>query len=97
MKKTIVIVCSCDTKYREAAFIRERVEAEGLQALVVDVATGPGPSYGYDIPREEVAEAAGTRWEELEGKTKGEKIAFMRGAVTLLVSRLYREGNWMEY
>lgn len=73
--------------------MRERVEAEGLRALVVDVATGPGPSYGYDIPREEVAEAAGRRWEELEGKTKGEKIAFMRGAVTLLVSRLYREGQ----
>ena len=91
MKKTIIVVASCDTKYKEAAFMRRLIEAEGIQALVVDVATGPGPSYAYDISREETAMAAGMSWKEVESWTKGEKIHFMKQAVARLVSRLFRE------
>lgn len=91
--KTIAIIGSCDTKYKEAAYMRERIEAEGVNAIVVDVATGPNPSYNYDVSREEVVEAAGTTWKELEPKTKGEKIAFMMEAAASYVEMLYKEGK----
>ena len=75
MDQTIIIVASCDTKHQEAAFMRRCVEAAGVRALVVDVATGPGPSLEYDISREETAMAAGVSWREMEGRTKGETLS----------------------
>jgi len=91
--KTIAILGSCDTKYKEAAYMRELIEAQGLQVLVIDTATGPGPSYGYDISREELIEAGGSTWECLAPKTKGEKIGFMTQAVAKVTAKLYREGQ----
>lgn len=91
--KTIAIIGSCDTKPREVAYMRGLIEEQGIEVLVIDVATGPNPSYGYDVSREEVVAAAGTPWEELEPKSKGEKIAFMMGAVADYVENLYKEGR----
>lgn len=93
MEKTIIVVASCDTKYKEAAFMRQLIEAEGIQALVVDVATGPGPSYGFDISREETALAAGLSWKEVENRTKSEKISFMKHAAACLIKRLFKENR----
>lgn len=63
--KTIAIIESCDTKYKEAEFISNFIKKEDLNTLVLNTATGPDPSYNYDISREEIAEAYGThgqRW-----------------------------------
>ena len=43
-----------------------------------------------DVSRGEIVAAYGTPWEELEDKTKGEKIEFMRKAVTAYVEKLYK-------
>ena len=63
---TVAVIGSCDTKAREVAYMRELLEAWGLNVLVIDVATGPGPSENYDISREAVAEAAGASWETVK-------------------------------
>ena len=89
--KTIAIIGSCDTKYREICYMRELIEAQGVKALVIDVATGPDPSMGYDISREEVAESAGVSWQDMEPKSKGEKISFMTEAVAGYVEKIYQE------
>ena len=82
MPKTIAIIESCDTKYKEAAFLKELVTGAGLNALVVDVATGPNPSRNFDVSRDHVAETAGVCWQtDTVSWTKGEKIAFMQKAV----------------
>lgn len=91
--KTIAIIGSCDTKYREVKFMKEQIEAEGISALVIDVATGPSPSCNYDVSRAEVVENAGKTWEELEPRTKGEKIGFMMEAAACYVEKLYKEGK----
>lgn len=91
--KTIAIIGSCDTKYREVGYMRELIEAEGIAVLVIDVATGPSPSYNYDVSRAEVVRSAGSTWGELEPKTKGEKIAFMMEAAASYVEQIYREGK----
>ena len=89
--KTIAIIESCDTKYKEAKFIKEFIENEGLKGLVVNTATGPSSSYNFDVSREEVAAAGGTAWEEMEPKTKGEKIDYMKDAVAIYVEKLYED------
>lgn len=90
---TVAIIGSCDTKAREVAYMRQLLESWGLDVLVINVATGPGPSSGYDISREEVSQAAGVPWEDMEPKTKGEKISFMTEAVAVMVRKLYEEGK----
>ncbi|MBM6739085.1 Tm-1-like ATP-binding domain-containing protein [Faecalicatena fissicatena] len=90
---TVAVIGSCDTKAREVAYMRELLEAWGLNVLVIDVATGPGPSENYDISREAVAEAAGASWETVKTKTKGEKIEFMTKAVAVMTRNLYQEGK----
>ena len=63
--KTIAIIGSCDTKYREIAYMREQVESQGVKAMVINVATGLNPSYGYDVSREDVTkqqEKSGLNW-----------------------------------
>ena len=91
--KTIAIIGSCDTKYREITYMRERITAQGVDAIVVDVATGSAPSFGYDISREKVTESFGTNWAELERKTKGEKISFMMDACAAFIEHLFWEGK----
>jgi len=91
--KTIAIIGSCDTKYKEISFMREFIENEGLNVLVINIATGPNKSYGFDISREEVVLASGVSWEELEPKTKGEKIEFMANAAAHKVVQLYKSGK----
>lgn len=91
--KTIAIIASCDTKFREAGYMRDQIRAQGIGTMIIDVATGPNPSYNADISREEVIRMIGTTWEEMEPKTKGEKIEAMKDAVSLYVRKLYREGR----
>ena len=91
--KTIAIIESCDTKYKEAKFIKEFVEKEGIQGLVINTATGPDASYNYDVSREEVAESYGTSWKDMEPKSKGEKIEYMKNAVAAYVFKLYEAGK----
>ncbi len=91
--KTIAVIESCDTKGKEAKFISDFIKNEGLNALVLNTATGPAPSENFDVSREEIVAAYGTPWEELEPKTKGEKIDFMKDAVAAYVENLYKEGK----
>lgn len=91
--KTIAIIESCDTKYKEAKFIKDFIVKEGLNGLVINTATGPAESFNYDVSREEVASYGGTTWEEMEPKTKGEKIDYMKNAVAEYVRGLYAEGK----
>ena len=98
--KTIAIIESCDTKYTETAYMKECIEKAGLKALVLNTATGPLECANPDDNRKvvdvslgEIVAAYGTPWEELEDKTKGEKIEFMRKAVTAYVEKLYKDGK----
>lgn len=91
--KTIAIIESCDTKHREAAYMKELIEKEGLKGLVIDVATGSSQSYSFDVSREEVVASTGITWKDLEPKTKGEKIDYMKNAVAQYVKKLYDEGK----
>ncbi len=80
--------------------MKELVLKAGLNALVINTATGPcacaNPDDNgkvVDVTREEIALAYGTPWDEMEPKTKGEKIEYMRAAVTDYLDKLYKAGK----
>lgn len=87
--KTIAIIESCDTKYKEAKYMSEFIKKEGLNTLVINTATGPSTSYHFDVSREEISDEYGTPWLDMEPKSKGEKIEFMKEAVASYLEKLY--------
>ena len=57
MGKTIVILSTLDTKGEETNYLREQIEKQGCQVLVIDIGTRGAASIPADITREEVLAA----------------------------------------
>ena len=94
MAKTVVIVGTLDTKGEEFAFVKDLIEAEGLETLVVDFGVMGRPAFTPDVSREEVAEAAGGDIEYLaSGDRKDEAMETMARGLATVVERLYEEGR----
>ena len=91
---TIAVLGTLDTKGREHAFVAERIRARGHAGLLIDVGTGGEPAVTPDIPREEVAAAAGI---DLAGpvarRDRGECVTAMTQAAPRLLERLVAEGR----
>lgn len=91
--KTIAVIASCDTKYKEAAYLRQCLAQAGVQTLVVDMAIGPGKSFGADVPREQVVLSIGLNWDKIKNKTKGELMVLMTDAVKATILLLYKQNK----
>jgi uncharacterized protein (UPF0261 family) len=92
--KTVVIVGSLDTKGSEFGFVKDLVEKEGLQTLVVDFGVLGEPMLEPDIGREEVAKAGGADLAHLRsGEHKDEAMQAMAAGVAVIVRRLHEEGR----
>jgi uncharacterized protein (UPF0261 family) len=92
--KTIVLMGTLDTKGHEVQYVRERIEARGHKALVVDTGVLDHPSFEPDISREAVAQAAGEDLSSLVLKrdTSTAVRTMMAGAMGI-VKQLYAEGR----
>jgi uncharacterized protein (UPF0261 family) len=74
MEKSILIICTLDTKEEETMYLKERIQSLGLKCLVMDIAMrGKGPSNG-DITPAQVAAAGGSCLEEIHTATDREEI-----------------------
>lgn len=94
MTKTVVLVGALDTKGAEFAFVRERIQATGLQVLTVDFGVLGEPAFKPDIGRAEVATLGGGDLARLRsGPHKDEAMATMATGLTIVVRRLYQEGR----
>src|SRR3954469_12255221 len=88
---TVVLIGTLDTKGDEYAFLRDRLQQAGLQTVLVDVGTQGPPRTEPDVPREEVAAAAGLDLAALTDR--GTAVAAMCGAAPVVVRRLFEEGR----
>ena len=97
MKKTIVLLITCDTKPEEAAYIKRRLEQMGVNAVVADTGVRGAPGIDPDITREELAELGGAAFSEIEEISakglRGAAVAKMTEALVPALARLYREGR----
>lgn len=94
MAKTIVITGSLDTKGREFAFLKELIEKEGLDTLVVDFGVMGEPAFVPDVTRQEVAKAGGGDLALLaSGAHKDEAMRVMSAGLTVIVRRLFEQGK----
>jgi uncharacterized protein (UPF0261 family) len=94
MGKTIVITGSLDTKGKEFAFLKELIEKEGLETLMVDFGVMGKPAFAPDITRQEVARAGGGDLAILaSGEHKDEAMRVMATGLAVIVRRLYEQGK----
>ena len=59
MSPAIVILTTLDTKGLEAAYVKQRIEQGGRQALLLDAGTLEPPQVPADIPRQQCADKVG--------------------------------------
>ncbi|MFC1820459.1 Tm-1-like ATP-binding domain-containing protein, partial [Thermodesulfobacteriota bacterium] len=59
MPKSVAIVGTLDTKGDQIEYLKQRIEARGQKAIVIDVGVIGGVPFEPTISREQVAEASG--------------------------------------
>jgi len=91
----VVIVGTLDTKGPEIGYLRDRLQALGLDTIVVDSGIlGEPLDIVPDIDHAAVALAGGTTIEALQtAGSRGRAVAGMRDALQILTRRLFAEGK----
>ena len=93
MAKHIIILSTLDTKGDEAAYLKQRIEAEGFRVTLLDTAIGGEPSMPADISAKAVAEAGGGNIHEIRSsKDTGHVTPIMIKGATIKVQELLEKG-----
>jgi uncharacterized protein (UPF0261 family) len=92
---TVLLIGTLDTKGPETEFLRQRVQANGCQTLVLDSGIlGEAVGIQADFPRSVVAEAAGSTIDALRNAgTRGKAVEEMLKGVRKLALELYEQGR----
>jgi uncharacterized protein (UPF0261 family) len=91
---TVVLLGTLDTKGFEYAFLRERLRERGVDVLVVDAGIHEPVGLEPDIPRQEVARAAGADVEALAAAgDRGAAVTAMAAGAEQVVLRLHAGGK----
>ena len=94
MSKIVVLFGSLDTKGKDYAFVKERIEEKGFQAFVIDVGVMGEPLFKPDINADTVAKAGGESLVSLrQKKDKGHAMAVMTKGAAEIAKKIYAEGN----
>ncbi len=92
--KVVAIVGTLDTKGVEFAYLKSRIEAEGVATLVIDVGVLGEPVFPPDVTADEVARAGGSHLAALRAQNdRGEAMAAMARGAAEIAARLHREGR----
>ena len=99
MDKTVLIIGTLDTKGAEIAYLRDRIQALGLQTIVVDDGILGEPlgitlDPDRDISRAEAAKFGGTTLDALrDAGSRGKAVSGMREALKKLTREFYQQGK----
>jgi uncharacterized protein (UPF0261 family) len=99
MGKIVVIIGTLDTKGPEIGYLRDRLQALGLETIVVDSGILGEPigiklEAGHDVSRAEAASYADTTIEALRNAgSRGKAVEGMRTALKKLTLELYSQGR----
>lgn len=92
MPKSVVIVGALDTKGKEFAYVKNLVETEGLDTIVVDFGVLGEPAFRPDVTREEVAQAGGRHLADFaSGEHKDQAMKTMAAGLEVIVKDLHAQ------
>lgn len=91
---TVAIICTLDTKGAEARYLKERIEASGGRALLIDTGMAGDPlGVVPDVSRDQISRAAGTTAAEVTKLGRGEACEVMQKGLTPVLKQLYAGGK----
>lgn len=96
MGKSIVILCTLDTKCDEVELLKEVILNRGHNVLMLDMSLGRDSRISGDIASEEIAAAAGSDIQvvrDLAPKDRGSASTIMTKGSIIKVKELLEEGN----
>jgi uncharacterized protein (UPF0261 family) len=89
MAVTVLIIGTMDTKARELNFLRERIESEGVQSVLMDVSCkSKTAKHPFHISCEEVALEAGSDFGQMARLDKNAAVLLMREGATRIVQKM---------
>ena len=90
----IALIGTLDTKGTEIAYVRDRLASLGATPIVIDSGILGEPGTSADVPREEVAHAAGYELERVQNAgSRGAAVELMEEGVRAVCLRLWLEGR----
>lgn len=90
----VLLIGTLDTKGAEVAFLRDQLQASGLDVLVIDAGVLGTPAFPADIPRGEVFQAAGANLAQVTAQGhRGEAITQAAAGVAKIAARLQQQGK----
>ena len=94
MKKTIVLLGRLDSKGKEYAYVKDLILRGGFDVIVVDAGTRGAPQFEPDIPREELARAAGVKIHDVVDPTdENKEIRVMMEGSSKIAQSLFDSGR----
>ncbi len=91
---TVVLLGTLDTKGIEYRFMRDRIQAEGCEVILVDAGIMGPPQVQPDIRREDVAQAVGADVTALaEAGDRGVAVETMASGATAIIGQLFEQGR----
>jgi len=93
LNKKAILIGALDTKGLEFQFVKETMEACGLDIFVIDTGVLSDPLFLPNVSSDEVARAGGTTLEELRSlNDRGTAVTAMARGVIEIVTELQRQG-----
>lgn len=93
MGSKAVLIGALDTKGQEFNYVKERLQACGLETCVIDTGVLGEPLFPPDVSADEVARAGGTSLETLRrGGDRGTAVAAMMRGAAAIVAELAEQG-----
>lgn len=93
-RRTIAVLATLDTKGEEVGYLRERIEACGGQALLIDMGVVGEPAIAPDVDKEKVSSEGGTALAELlKDPTRQAASPVMVSGATKILTSLLSEGR----
>jgi len=90
----IAAIGTLDTKGAEIQYVRERIEALGAEAVVIDTGILDEPGCRADITRDEVARAGGHEIEEVRAAgSRGAAVELMQVGLAAVIRDLHGRGE----
>ncbi len=91
---SVYLLATLDTKGAEAALVRDRLQALGVQVVVVDTGCLGEPTYEGDVTREQVFAAAGTSLASLRQKRdRGAAVMQAAAGAAALIRAAFDQGR----
>lgn len=91
---TVVLLGTFDTKGDEYAYVKSRIEADGVRTVTVDVGILGSPKLAADVPRAAVAAKAGVDLQKLiEGNDRGAAVTAMAEGARRVLADLREAGS----